>query len=118
MARQSGNIKLEGTMYDVTFYKMGNKFFALAKSQASRERILTEPMFARVRENGSEFALAVNAGKLLRDTIKSMYREAGNREISARILQLMLKVQKTDILSARGKRNGANALPMQMEGSY
>jgi hypothetical protein len=110
MAKQKGNLKIEGTMNDMTFYKIRNNYYVRAKRDVSRERILTDPKFARVRENGNEFGLAVKAGKLLRDVVKNMFKEARSLATSTRLLQLMLRIQKSDLISERGKRNTGVAL--------
>src|SRR5882724_7550275 len=110
MGRQTGINKIEGTLSDLTFYKMKGNFFVRTKRNVSRARILTDPKFARVRENGSEFGIAVRTGKLLRDCVKDMFRDAGNHATSIRVLQLMLKILKLDLTSDRGKRNAGIAL--------
>lgn len=114
MPKQIGNIHFEGTMGDLIFYKSRGVFLVRAKNRVSRERILHDPKFARLRENGSEFGMAVKAGKLLRDTVRPMYKGAGTRRSSARLLQLMMNVIKLDTISKRGERNASVALAAAM----
>jgi hypothetical protein len=109
MARQTGNMRLEGTFGELTFYKMKSNYYVRSKRNVSKTRFQKSREFARVRENGNEFAAAVKSGKLLRDCVKCFYRDAGNHDSSTRVLQLMLKVKTGDIESARGKRNAGTA---------
>jgi hypothetical protein len=109
MARQAGNMKMEGTFGDLTFYKMKGNYYVRSRRVVSSIRFQKSPEFARVRENGNEFAAAVKSGKLLRDCVKCFYRDAHNHDVSTRVLQLMLKVKTGDVESARGKRNAGTA---------
>jgi hypothetical protein len=110
MAKQTGNLKIKGTMNDMTFYKMRGMYLIRGKRQVSRKRILTDPKFIRVRENTNEFGMAVKAGKLLRDVVKSIFKEAGSRMTSTKLLQIMLRIIKLDAISTRGKRNAGIAM--------
>lgn len=110
MARQIGMGMIEGTLHNLTFYRMRGKYYVRAKRKVSRKRILTDPKFARVMENAGEFKVAVRMGKLLRDSIKNRFPEAGSRATSIRVLQQMLKIKKLDVTSKRGKRNAGTAL--------
>jgi len=101
---------IEGTLHNLTFYRMRGKYYVRAKRNVSRKRILTDPKFARLMENAREFKLAVRMGKLLRDSIKNRFREAGSRATSIRVLQQMLKIRKLDVTSERGNRNAGTAL--------
>lgn len=105
MPKQRGSMQFEGTMNEMTFYKMGGKYYVRWKRQVNRNSVLRHPKYARFRENGSEFGLAVKAGKLLRDAVKTLFKPAGCRGTSTRLLQLMLKMQKADAISVRGQRN-------------
>jgi hypothetical protein len=110
MARQRGILRIEGTMSGMTFYKMGNAYFIKAQREISRDRILHDPKFKRVMENANEFGSAANAGKLLRDTVKRMMKNAPDVTVTQRLTQLMTKIVKSDTINARGLRNVGTAI--------
>ena len=60
MAKQSGIIKLEGTIGDITFYKSQDGLLARAKGGVDASRIQNDAAFQRTRENG-EAGLALQA---------------------------------------------------------
>jgi len=105
MARQSGIIKLEGTIGDLTFYKSSDGMLARMKGGVDGDRIRKDPAFARTRENGSEFARAGSAGKLLRSAFTQLVKKAGDRYMVSRLTKEMVAVVKADATSVRGERN-------------
>lgn len=56
MARQTGLIKLKGSIGNVTFYTTVAGDLARQKGGIDAERIATDPAFQHTRENGSELA--------------------------------------------------------------
>lgn len=110
MARQKGIIKFDGTLDDITFYKTQDGYLAKTKSGVSAERIASDPAFARTRENGEEFASAASAGKLFRDTVRSMMLEAADGRVTSRLTQGMTQLKNADTTSPRGQRNVGVAL--------
>src|ERR1041385_3212388 len=105
MARQKGVIKLEGTLDDVPFYKSIDVYIAKTKGGVSASRILTDPQFARTRENMQEFKLAAYSGKNLRDAVNVMIHRAPDSRVVSRVLRLMSAIAKFDTASTRGNRN-------------
>ncbi|MBO9154430.1 hypothetical protein ACFOTA_19610 [Chitinophaga sp. GCM10012297] len=65
MARQTGLIKLKGSIGNVTFYTTVAGDLARQKGGVDAERIATDPAFQRTRENGSEFGRAGLAAQFL-----------------------------------------------------
>ena len=59
MARQTGHIKLEGTVCGITFYRMDGVYYARAKSSLDKARVKRDPRFARSREAAARFGVAV-----------------------------------------------------------
>jgi hypothetical protein len=104
MAKQSGIIKLEGTIGDITFYKSQDGHLARAKGGVSAERIQNDPSFQRTRENGEEFGKSGAAGKLLRDSLRVLLMTASDNLVTSRVTTLMYNVMKQDLTSIRGKR--------------
>lgn len=104
MAKQRGIIKLEGTIGDITFFKSGDGYMARENAPVSASRIATDPAFERTRENNSEFSRAAGAGKLLRDAIHGLLKDAKDRHTTPRLLKEMMNVLHTDENSVRGER--------------
>lgn len=105
MARQKGLIKLKGTMGDITFYRTKDGYMAREKGGISAERMRTDPAFQRTRENMAEFGRAGKAGKVLRNSVQSLLRTAGDRLMVSRLTKEMVKVIQLDAINPRGQRN-------------
>ena len=58
MAKQTGIIKLKGTIGGISFYKTTDRHLACEKGGIDKSRIQNDPVFQRTRENGSEFGRA------------------------------------------------------------
>jgi hypothetical protein len=58
MARQAGNLKLEGTIDSLTFYRMNGIYYVRTKSSLDRKRILRDPRFERFRQCSKVFGKA------------------------------------------------------------
>jgi hypothetical protein len=105
MAKQSGIIKLEGTIGDVTFYKSKDGMLAKAKGGVDANRIKNDDAFQRTRENGQEFGRAGSAGKLLRLAFRNTLQNASDSKMVSRLTKWMMDVVKADAISVRGARN-------------
>ncbi|MCL1974360.1 MAG: hypothetical protein FWG54_06055 [Bacteroidetes bacterium] len=110
MARQRGLIKLKGTMGDITFYKSIDGYLAREKGGVEASRIATDPAFVRTRENGAEFGNSAQAGKLLRDTLRTLSMNTSDSRVTSRLTKTMAKIKNLDTTSARGERNVATGL--------
>lgn len=104
MPRQKGIFKIEGTLDDVSFYKRKNVYMAGKKGGVSAKRIKTDPKFKRTRENGSEFGIVANAGKLLRDASFVLTRKVMDGELGSRLTSVLAQVKNADTTSVRGER--------------
>jgi len=104
MARQTGIIKLKGTIGGITFYKTSDGDLAREKGGVDASRIANDPAFQRTRENGSEFGRAGKGGKLLRNAIRILLQNAKDKRVVSRLTTDLLKVVKTDTSNARGLR--------------
>lgn len=105
MARQKGLIKIEGTLDEITFYKTQDGHLAKTKSGVSGDRIASDPVFVRTRENGAEFGSAAAAGKLLRDAVRTMMLTASDNRVTSRLTKIMTDIKNYDTTSVRGERN-------------
>lgn len=105
MARQTGIIKLKGTLGDLTFYKSGGQYLVRQKSSLDRKRIATDPAFQRTRENGAEFGCAGRAGRVLRTAIRPLLGVAKDRFVTQRLTSALVRVLQADRVNPRGLRN-------------
>jgi hypothetical protein len=105
MAKANGILKIEGTVEDLTFFKLGGKSFVRKKGGVSKERIETDPSFVRTRENNSEFSLCAGSGRLLRMGLGSLVFKAKDSRLTSRLLQTLYRVKQFDTVSQRGRRN-------------
>ncbi|RBP32781.1 hypothetical protein DFR65_102116 [Oceanihabitans sediminis] len=105
MAKQTGIIKLKGTIGDITFYKTQDGHLAREKGGIDANRIANDPAFQRTRENGSEFGRAGKAGKLLRTALRPLLLNSADSRMVSRLTQSMVKVIQADTTSVRGLRN-------------
>lgn len=58
MAKQSGPIKIVGTVQELTFYQSGGNYYVRQKSTLDAKRIKTDPVFANTRKENDLLALA------------------------------------------------------------
>ena len=111
MAQQKSILKLKGTIGGVTFYKSKNDgYLAREKGGVDASRIANDPGFARTRENGAEFGNAASAGKLLRDTMRALAKDASDGRVTARVTQIMAQIKNMDEANARGERSAAEGM--------
>src|SRR5882762_8438242 len=105
MARQSGIVKLKGSVGDLSFYKSIDGFVMRRAGGPDGERIKNAPQFARTRENIAEFSRAGKAGKLLRSAFKSLLKYGADGRMTSRLTKVMLMAIKADTMSNRGDRH-------------
>ena len=106
MPKQTGIIRVEGTMDNVTFYKdKEGVYHVRRKGGVSAERIAKGETFQRTRENGAEFGRAGKASKLLREILKPLGKHVSDGRMFGRLVREMMKVLRADATSERGQRN-------------
>lgn len=110
MARQKSIIKLQGTIGDISFYKSKDGYLAREKGGVDASRIANDPAFARTRENGAEFGTSASAGKLLRDTVRVLGKNASDSRVTARITKIMSQIKNLDEANERGERTIAEGI--------
>ena len=104
MAKQTGIIKLKGTIGGISFYKTADGHLARKKGGVDKNRIQNDPAFQRTRENGSEFGRAGKGGKVLRNAIRVLLQNAKDRRVVSRLTKTLVAVTKTDVVNERGSR--------------
>jgi len=104
MAKQTGLIKIKGTLDDVTFYKRQNSFLARMKGGISGQRIKSDPRFQRTRENMAEFQEAASMAKLFRQAFQIASKNTKDSNTQNRLFSFMSGILRTDPTSNRGER--------------
>ncbi|WP_452228987.1 hypothetical protein [Lacinutrix sp. MEBiC02404] len=104
MARQTGIIKLKGTIGDISFYKSADGHLARYKGGVDAKRIASDPAFQRTRENGSEFGRSGKGGKVIRNAIRVLLQNAKDKRVVSRLTKILVAVTKTDAINDRGLR--------------
>lgn len=69
MAKQKGTIKLNGTMDDLTFYKMNGEFYVRRKSSLNKKRVKKDNAFKNSREASNEFGASAKLAGIFRKEI-------------------------------------------------
>jgi hypothetical protein len=115
MAQQRGLVKFKGSLDDLTFLKTKDGYEARLRSSLTKERVMSDPKFARTRENGREFGRAAKSGKLLRMAFADIITGADGRMISRLHKQMMFCLQ-ADITHDRGERTVIDGDPTGVKG--
>jgi len=106
MAKQNGILKIKGTVEDLTFLDTKDGHQVRKKRRAvSKETIATDPRYARLRENMSEFNRAANAAKLFRSAVQDVLVDSTDKKVQTRLGKAMMAVVISDPVSKRGMRN-------------
>lgn len=104
MAKQSGIIKLEGTIGGISFYKSSEGYFAREKGGVDANRIANDPAFQRTRENGQEFGRAGKSGRVIRSCFRLLLQNTRDKRVASRLTGRLLSIIKTDDVNMRGVR--------------
>lgn len=110
MARQTGLIKVKGTLDNVNFYQTQDGVLARMSTSIDATRIANDPAFIRTRENGAEFGRSAKAGKIVRDTLRPLLMLASDNRVTARMMRVMTGIKNYDLTSSRGGRNVAGGI--------
>ena len=94
MARQAGPIFIEGTLDDITFYKMDGVYYARMKSRLTRKRVLKSPRFALTRMHANQLAEASKISSFV-------YRQIPKEEKSIKLFRII--VGKAKVMLTEGK---------------
>ncbi len=108
MAKQSGVLRLLGTIGNITFLKTQDGFLAKEKTSLNGEQISKGKNFQRTRENNAEFSNAGKAGKLLRQAAHNLMTVAKDSKVTSRVVKVMIQALKLDTVDPRGERTVAN----------
>ena len=111
MARQTGNLGIQGTLGGLMFNKNGN---ISQKPQSNKSAFASAPSRARTRENATEFGLSAKYGKLLRDSLRVAIAAASDSRLAARLTKAIREVIGMDDTNDRGQRvfDSSNKTPL------
>ncbi|MGY6521526.1 MAG: hypothetical protein ACXIUD_07350 [Mongoliitalea sp.] len=104
MAKQTSIITLNGNIGRLNFFKNRDGYQAREKGGVSKSRIMTDPRYARTRENIAEFTTNAAAVKLLKDTIRPALIKISDPRLHQRLVRRMLEILRTDPVNIRGER--------------
>ena len=102
MAKQAGIIKVTGTVYNVSFYKLDKGYYARAKSSLTGERIKKDPAFKKTMHHAGLLAKASTIAssiyrKLLRDNRNRMLYQ----QLTGKAIKLLKQgLSEEDVLTA------------------
>ncbi len=104
MAFQMGDIKISGTIDELSFYKSVFGWLVRRKGGPTRKHFKTSPSFARSRDNSSEFTLCSQAASAIR---KLIIKHTGlkDKTLYHRLIKLMRLLANADQTSVRGQRD-------------
>ena len=106
MAQLKGSVQFSGSIGSIRSYynKKLKRYILSTKGGAPKEKIMNSPVFARTRENMSEFkACGMWASQLRKSLIKISHLHEGY--YFSEIVALAKSIQKHDMVSLRGFRS-------------
>lgn len=104
MAKQMSVLTLSGNIGRINFFKNRSGFQAREKGGVPKSRIMSDPKFARTRENIAEFAANAAAARVLKDAIRPAIQRFKDTRLHLRLTSRMMQVLKSDPVNARGER--------------
>ncbi len=104
MPKQTGLIKLKGTIGGVSFYKSEGSHLARMANGPDKSRIDSDPSFQRTRENNAEFGGSATAAKALRTALAASLLTVADSRLVSRLTRTF-KMINTKGTGTRGQRN-------------
>ncbi|PVW16414.1 hypothetical protein [Marixanthomonas spongiae] len=106
MARQTGIIKISGTIDGVNFYKTkAGHLSRKAGGGFTSHAIKTKPNMRRVRENGTEFGRCSKSKKHFNQALRPFLCIHKDGTLHGRMMRRFTGLKKLDTVSARGERH-------------
>lgn len=103
MSKQTGLIRLKGTIGGVTFYKSEGEDLARIANGPNKERIDNDPAFQRTRENNKEFGGSATAAKALRTAFASSLHTMADSKLVSRLTKMFKEINAKGV-GTRGQR--------------
>ncbi len=104
MAIQRSIFPLIGTIGGVTFFQRRGEFFARRATSLNKNRIMTDPAFARTRENAMEFSGCAKASKSISLGLSNLRRTMFDKTAVNRLIQKIKKINLKGT-GSRGERS-------------
>jgi hypothetical protein len=117
MARQRGIKPITGTIGDITYYKLHDKYYSRAKSTLDKKTVLKGKAFANSRKASGQFSRASTASKLIRTSLTNTMYFPSKREIHNRLLSVTRKLIG-EAESPNYKKSKLNHLPWQQLNTF
>lgn len=92
MSKQTGLIRLDGTIGGISFYRAEGEDLAKTANGPSKEKIATDPAFIRTRENNAEFGGSATAAKSLRLALATALQTMGDPRLPSRLTKLYKEI--------------------------
>jgi len=110
MATYESVIKITGAVGDLVFYNLNGKNVVRKKSGFNKMAFKKSPSYEKVRQNSSEFGHCSKMGKIIRKSLESYIKEAGDPLLYQKFAKVMTAIKDLDKISERGKRTVGNGL--------
>ena len=107
MAKYESLITIRGTVDDMTFRKTKEGKVVGKKTGPTREKVLTNPKFARTRRNAGELKLANKDAMLLRHALDSTLDGVRRTTLNGHVIGLLHSVSLHDTVNDFGSRCAA-----------
>lgn len=104
MPKQSGHIKIRGTIDDLTYAKTKDGFSVRKATIVPKGRMFKDPRFKRTRENLQEFNEAAKSNKLIRHCFSGVSKNIADKRVMTRLTAALFPVIRTDSQNPRGYR--------------
>jgi len=104
MARQTGIIKIKGSIGDLSFYESAGIQLVRKKTGATKKQIETDPRFQRTKENAQEFGQTMKSCRLLKQQLQDILFQCTDKSFFNRLVSRMSMVLKSDPVHRRGER--------------
>ena len=92
MSKQTGLIRLDGSIGGISFYKLNGEDLAKVSNGPKKERILSEPAFQRTRENNSEFGGSASSAKSMRLSLATVLQTMADSRLTSRLTKLFKEI--------------------------
>lgn len=101
MAKQSGPIKVRGTVQGLTFYELEGEYYVRQKSSLDAKRIKTDPAFANTRKENDLLALASPTASRVYQQLKPNRMVHQYRKLTAEARRLYSQGLKENTVTRR-----------------
>ncbi len=104
MAKFESFMDIKGSIGDLVFYKLNGVNVVRRKSGFNKESFETNPNYAKVKQNSSEFGHASKSGKMIREALSDYVGDCGDKLMYQKFAKVMTQVKDMDTTSERGNR--------------